>query len=130
MDREDRRQGIYNHIGAFLVFGIMFGSGLLLVKFSDKGEPIKITEPPVENVQIDTEKPTQAVKGEKISGLVDINTASQEELESLDGIGPKTAEKIVEYRETNGSFSSIESIMDIDGIGEGKFSKIKDEITI
>jgi len=131
MDNENKRQSIYNHVGAFLVFGIMLGSGLLLIKASDKGEPIKITEPPVEKVQVkSTGESVKEVKGESISGLININTASQSELETLDGVGPKTAEKIIEYRETNGPFKSIEAIMDVNGIGEGKFAQMEDNISI
>jgi competence protein ComEA len=61
---------------------------------------------------------------------VDINTATTAEMETLPGIGPKTAESIVEYREANGPFESIEDIMDVPGIGEGTFEKIKDLITV
>ncbi|MBR4819137.1 MAG: helix-hairpin-helix domain-containing protein, partial [Clostridiales bacterium] len=61
-------------------------------------------------------------KGDK----VDINSASADELASLPGIGKKTAQKIVEYRELNGRFESIEDIMKVSGIGESKFATIKD----
>jgi competence protein ComEA len=61
---------------------------------------------------------------------VNINTATAAELEALSGIGPKTAEAIVEYREANGPFEGIEDVMAVPGIGEGTFEKIKDEITV
>jgi competence protein ComEA len=64
------------------------------------------------------------------AGPVDINTATAAELETLPGIGPKTADAIVEYREANGPFETIEDIMDVPGIGEGTFEKIKDGITV
>ncbi|WP_138158819.1 helix-hairpin-helix domain-containing protein [Peptoniphilus catoniae] len=60
-------------------------------------------------------------------GKVNINTASAEELKSLPGIGPKMAEKIIKYRDKN-SFSKIEDIMNVGGIGEKKFEEIKDYI--
>lgn len=63
------------------------------------------------------------------SGLVNINTASKEELMTLTGIGEAKAESIIEYRETNGFFSSIEDIQNITGIKEGVFTQIEDEIT-
>lgn len=63
------------------------------------------------------------------STLVNINTASVEELTKLEGIGEKTAENIIQYRESN-SFNSIEEIMEVKGIGEGKFEKIKEEICV
>jgi competence protein ComEA len=63
-------------------------------------------------------------------GLININTASRAELESLSGIGPSTAEKIMAYREANGPFESIEDIMDVSGIGPSTFGRIQDAITI
>jgi competence protein ComEA len=62
--------------------------------------------------------------------LLDINTASTTELEELPGIGPTTAQKIVEYREQNGPFISIEDIINVSGIGPGTFERIKDLITV
>lgn len=62
--------------------------------------------------------------------VVNINTADSAQLDTLPGIGPSTAEKIVAYREENGPFSVIEEIMDVPGIGAGKFAEIRDLITI
>ena len=62
--------------------------------------------------------------------VININTASQAELETLPGIGPVTAEKIIEYRQINGDFSSIEGIQKVSGIGPATFEKIKDQITV
>lgn len=64
------------------------------------------------------------------SDKVNINTASQEELMTLSGIGESKAAQIVSYREANGRFQKIEDIMNISGIKEGVFSKIKDYITV
>ena len=62
--------------------------------------------------------------------LVNINTASQAELETLPGIGPTTAQAIIEYRETNGSFLNTEDIINVAGIGEVTYERIKDLITV
>ena len=62
--------------------------------------------------------------------MVNINTASKEELDTLPGVGPATADKIIEYRETNGQFNSIEDIKNVRGIGEAKFSKMQSRIQI
>ncbi len=62
--------------------------------------------------------------------LININTASQAELESLPGIGPALARRIIEFRETHGPFSSIEELKKVPGIGEAIFSRIKDYITV
>lgn len=66
--------------------------------------------------------------GQTDIGLININTASLEELMQLPGIGEATAKLIIEYRSTN-KFNSIEDIMNVSGIGEGKYNKIKDLIT-
>lgn len=68
--------------------------------------------------------------GEKSDGRVNLNTADENELMKLPGIGASKAESIVSYRRDNGSFSSIEEIKNITGIKEGVFSKIKDYITV
>lgn len=63
-------------------------------------------------------------------GLININTASQAELETLPRIGPAIAQRIIEYRTANGPFSSIEQIMNVRGIGPATFAQIKDFITV
>ena len=62
--------------------------------------------------------------------LIDINTASQSELETLPGIGPTTAQKIIEYRQQNGAFVSIEELINVSGIGPGLYERVKDLITV
>ena len=61
---------------------------------------------------------------------VSINTGTLEELDSLPGIGPSTAQSIIDYRNANGLFQTIEDIMNVKGIGEAKFEKMKDMITL
>ena len=61
---------------------------------------------------------------------VNINNATQAQLETLSGIGPSTATKIITYRQKNGKFTKIEDIKEVSGIGDGKFEKIKDYITV
>lgn len=62
--------------------------------------------------------------------LVNINTASAAELETLPGIGPTIAKKIIEYREQNGPFLSTEDIINVSGVGPGTYERIKDLITV
>lgn len=64
------------------------------------------------------------------NGKININTASEAELETLPGIGPSTANKIVSFREKTGSFKKTEDIMNVPGIGESKFSGMKDFICV
>lgn len=61
---------------------------------------------------------------------VNLNTATASELEELPGIGPKLAERIIEWREENGGFVSVEQLQDVDGIAEGKYNEIKDMIYV
>ena len=61
---------------------------------------------------------------------VNINSATQTELETLPGIGPSTALKIINYRKEKGKFNKIEDIKNVNGIGESKFNKIKEFIKI
>ena len=65
-----------------------------------------------------------------VPGKVNINTADAAQLEALDGIGPTLAQRIVAYREEHGPFADIESIMDGNGIGEGIFETIRQQITV
>ena len=69
-------------------------------------------------------------EGKNVNSKVNINTASKEELDTLPGIGPSTAEKIINYRKENGKFKSIEGIKDVSGIGDSKYENIKDMIEI
>lgn len=61
---------------------------------------------------------------------ININTATQEELDSLPGVGASTANKILNYRKENGKFKTKEDIKNVSGIGESKFNKIKDLIEV
>jgi competence protein ComEA len=79
------------------------------------------------------EEPAFAVAGTAAPSsteLININTASAEELDSLPGIGPTTAQKIIDYRTQHGIFQRIEDIMNVSGIGPATFDRIKDLITV
>jgi competence protein ComEA len=61
---------------------------------------------------------------------LNLNTATAAQLESLPGIGAKTAERIVEYRQKNGGFKKVEDLMNVRGVGEKSFLKLKALITV
>jgi competence protein ComEA len=64
------------------------------------------------------------------AGVVNINTASANDLEGLPGIGAKTAARIVEYRQKNGPFKKVEELMNVQGIGEKNFLKLKAQVSV
>lgn len=74
--------------------------------------------------------PIAASDSEIYSDKVNINTATSEELQSLDGIGPVTAEKILKYRNDVGYFSSIDDIKNVSGIGDKTFENLKEYIKV
>lgn len=73
---------------------------------------------------------SSSASGAASSGLVNINTATSAELQTLSGVGEATAQAIIEDRESNGPFASTEDLMRVSGIGEKKFAKVKDHICV
>lgn len=95
---------------------------------------IKVVEkecicPNIENDGCLNNEITDNITNKEESSLVNINTASIEELQTLSGIGESKAKKIVEYREKNGNFKNIEDIKNVEGIGESLYETIKIHIT-
>ena len=79
-------------------------------------------------IETDIEVPQEEILPD-LSPL-NLNTATQEELAQLPGIGVELARRIVEYREANGAFEGVEELMEVSGIGEGKFAGLDGRITI
>ena len=71
-----------------------------------------------------------AAPAEKAGPAVNINTATSSELESLPGVGPKLAQRIIDYREKNGGFKKLEDLMNVQGIGEKNFLKLKSKLSV
>lgn len=81
-------------------------------------------------LQTETPASSGAQAQERPAGPVDLNTATQSDLETLPGIGPELASRIIAYRETIGAFVSKEQIMDVEGIGEKRFADMEQLITV
>lgn len=76
------------------------------------------------------EKGAAASTGRRADGKINLNTATEKELQELPGIGSAMSARIVEYRESNGAFQSIDDIKKVRGIGASKFEKLKDRVTL
>ena len=89
----------------------------------EDGQKIQVLS--VEDIHLE-----QHNSGMNVDGKMNINRASKEELMTLPGVGESKADAIIRYRSENGNFKSIEEIMEIEGIKEGVFKKIEDQITV
>lgn len=101
----------------------------------NQAEPIqdgqKIYVPTLEEAgAMTTEQGASGTSGEGTDGRVNLNTASREELMTLTGIGEKKADAIIQYRESQGGFQSVDELMQVEGIKEATYNKIKDKIAI
>jgi len=81
------------------------------------------------NENIKKEEKMENKVNKKTTSLVNINTATQTELETLPGIGPSIALKIINYRKENGKFSNVEELKNVNGIGDNKFEAMKKYVT-
>lgn len=110
-----------------LAFVLSDGQKIYIPNKNEKeisGEKVYITAGSGNNVIVED----KVERGKKKK--VNINEAKQEDFEQLPGIGPSIAKKIIEYREKNGKFTSIDELQEVKGIGEAKFENIKEYVTI
>ena len=135
MDLKSYIKGYSTYVGIILIQVTLIGAGLVFLGFNDKKDAVMTYTAPTKEITEALESSPQAqpqVTGtstEREPKIININIASQKELETLSGVGEVTSLKIIDYRNQS-PFGSIEDIMDVSGIGEKKFQKIKDFITI
>jgi len=77
-----------------------------------------------------TASPAAKASPAAASAIVNLNTASASDLETLPGIGAKTAARIIEYRQKNGPFKKVEELMNVRGVGEKNFLKLKPQLSV
>ena len=104
-------------------------TGINLARALDDGEQLEIPYAEGSSPVLGTPLPA-STEATSSTELIDINTASLAELDSLPGIGPTTAQKIIDYREQNGPFLTKEDIINVSGIGPGTYERLKDLITV
>lgn len=129
----------------FIIFVVIIGSGVVLVKHFRPGlfmgEPDYVAGNDTVEHEDKATKTTdsedlQAVKSETPSSsgseneLIDLNRATVEQLQQLPRIGPVKAKRIVEYRKRHRRFISVEQLMEVRGIGEKTFEKLKDKVIV
>ncbi len=68
--------------------------------------------------------------GSAAGGKINLNTATVEQLDTLPGVGPVTAQKIIDWRAANGRFSSVEQLREVSGIGEARFAQLRDRVAV
>lgn len=102
-----------------------------LIVIPKKGEQVAGTSGASPGTTASTSTTTgSASSNSSVDKQVNINTATESELQSIPGIGPSKAKSIIEYRDTNGAFDSVEKIKEVNGIGEKTFDKLKDYLTV
>lgn len=125
---------------AILLLGAIIGSSILILRrIKEERQVLKIELTSGQTLSMATQTlkfkaiQTQTYKTKTLKPtrlVININKADKDELIELPGIGPKLAERILEYRKENGPFTKKEDIIEVKGIGLKKFEKIKDMIIV
>lgn len=120
---EERKKLAPAHIALLALTAAFLGS---LAWLTLRGAPAKAPEG--YSVAVENDVPVEALA--PVVEPVNVNTATAEELERLVGVGPVLAREIVAYRAEHGAFASIDELLNVSGIGEGKLDKIRNDITL
>ena len=127
----------YLDVAILLVSATLFFTGaILLITAAVKGNKVetviyyKTAQSNTSSYVESTQSEYEETKEQVITSIININTAGVDDLIKLNGIGESKAKAIIDYRTKNGLFKSIEEIMNVSGIGEKTFEKLKEYITV
>lgn len=112
-----KKRGKWVYFGTLFLFAALL-AGLFLWRNGAQG------------IQIRTERQAEVTETIGVQEKVDLNSATAEELEGLPGIGPTLAQRILDYRRENGDFTSVEELMQVEGIGQARLEALRDYITV
>jgi comEA protein len=107
---------------AFITVLALTGSLPLMAQRGERAKPAQSADGDA--------KPATVAPPASATEVINLNTATAVQIATLPGIGPKTADLIVQYRQKNGNFKKVEEIMNVRGIGEKTFLKLKSRITV
>jgi competence protein ComEA len=96
-------------------------------RVSDSGDATGVSSSPV---AVMSEQPSAAAPKRSHKGLLDLNQATEEDFDALPGIGPRLAERILEYRKSAGAFHSLDELRAVKGIGKKTFERIRPLVTV
>lgn len=116
--------------GARLIDAVEAAGGMTAEADSDSVNLASVLEDEDKIVIPAKEDAAATAPGVSAEGKVNLNTATLEELKTLNGVGDVIGQNIIDYREANGGFKSIEELMEVDRIGEKLFEKLRDNIVI
>jgi len=100
----------------------------VFVYISREAEPAYVNQLTVSEPSVGADDPVRPASVE--ASLININTASLEELMTLQGVGQVIGQRIIDYRDDSGAFMTIEELKEVSGIGEAVFERIRDRITV
>lgn len=136
----------YRKIVICLIAALLLGIGFWILKrlhpelflgepnlIVDEQQELNESTPPTESSippkDAGSTMPSESLPHEPDDGRIDINTATLEDFESLPGIGPTMAKRVIDYRNINGRFDVVEDLTEVSGIGDKTIEKLRDKIT-